>query len=375
MTDTTQPTDLDLDVDGQTTRSRRNLLRLAGATAAGVAVAAVAGGRSAQAANGDNMVIGNAIQTGTQPTGLIGSSFQTFLSSPGSFALAGANTSSNGSSIGVQGVSSGGVGVQGLNTTGPLASIANGTGVQGQGDVYGVHGTSQDGVGVSGHAHNGVGVEGVSDNSAGVDAMSGTYIDLRCLGTGRMWLTQHTAGGAPTSGSYFAGEVIRDSNGAFYVCVNGNGGGPGVWRKIGGQNTAGSLHPMSAPARVYDSRKTMTPMANGILATGASRTISVADRRDVTTGAIVQLGVVPAGATAVTYNLTAVSTVGTNGYLSVNPGTDTTVYSSHLNWTAAGLSIANAGTVGLDASRQITVICGGTATSAHFIVDITGYYL
>jgi len=363
MTDTTQPTDLD--VDGETTRSRRNLLRLAGATAAGVAVAAAAGGRSAQAIDGGNIVIGNAVQTGSQPTGLIGSSFQTLLSASGGFALAGANTSSTATSIGVQGVTSGGVGVQGLNTTFPLFAIVDGTGVQGQGDDYGVDGHSESGVGVRGH----------SVYQSGVDAVSEQYIDLRCIGSGRLWLSDNTASGAPTAGNYFSGEIIRDYNGAFYVCVNGNGTGPGTWRKIGGQNTAGSLHPMSAPARVYDSRKTMTPMANGVLSTGASRTISVADRRDVTSGAVVQLGVVPAGATAVTYNLTAVSTVGTNGYLSVNPGADTTVYSSHLNWTAASLNIANAGTVGLDASRQITVICGGTSTSAHFIVDITGYYL
>lgn len=363
MTDTIDTTDPTAG-DAEPTRSRRNLLRLAGATAAGVAVAAAAGGRTAEAANGDAILIGNTSQSGTQPTGLLGSSFQTLLSSSGSFALAGANTSTNPTSIGVQGVSSGGAGVQGLNTSFTLIGIADGTGVQGQGDLFGVDGYSESGTGVRGH----------SKTVAGVDAHSELYIDLRCIGTGRMWLSSHTAGGPPTSGAYFAGEMIRDDDGAFYVCVTGNGSGVGTWRKIGGQNTAGTLHPIP-PTRVYDSRRTMTPMANGILATGSSRTITVKDRRNVSTGAVETTDVIPAGATAVEFNLTIANTVGTNGYLAINPGTDTVVHASHINWFGAAQINANTGTIPVNSSRQVTVIAGGTSTSCHFIVDITGYYL
>jgi len=363
MTDTIAPV-TDSTSQEETRSSRRNLLRLAGAAAVGTAAAAVVSS-TAEAANGDPIVIGNAVQSGTNPTALLGSSFQTLLTASGSFALAGGNLSSTATSMGVQGAASGGVGVQGLSASFTPKPIVDRTGVQGQGNAIGVEGFSEAGTGV----------KGSSINSAGVDASSDNYIDLRCYGTGRMWLDAHTAGGAPIAGGYFAGELIRDSLGSFWVCVQGNGSGAGTWRKIGGLTAAGSLHPLSAPARVYDSRKTMTPMANGILSTGNSRIISVADRRDVATGALAQAGVVPAGATAVTFNLTAVSTVGPSGFFSVNPGTDATVYSSHINWTANGLAIANAGMVGIDAGRQITVICGGAAASAHFIVDVTGYYL
>lgn len=365
MTDTIDGIDtVDTTVADEPTRSRRNLLRLAGATAAGVAVAAAAGGRSAQAANGDAILIGNAVQAGTQPTGLIGSSFQTLVAAPGSFALAGGNTSASAASVGVQGVSSGGAGVQGLNASFTLAPISEGTGVQGQGDLYGV----------DGYADSGTGVRGRSNTVAGVDAQSGSYIDLRCLGTGRMWLTDHTLVGSPTSGNYYIGEIIRDGDGSFFACISGDGSGAGKWLKFAGPGTAGALHPLTTPARVYDSRRNMAPMDNGTLATGSSRTITVADRRNVSTGAVTEADVVPPGATAVTFNLTIVSTVGTNGYLSINSGVDATVYSSHINWSASGLSLANAGTVGIDGLRQLTVICGGTSTSTHFVVDITGYY-
>jgi len=362
-------------VGGDAPRSRRTLLKLTGAAAAGVAVASVAGGRAAEANNGNSIVIGNAIQTGTLPTGLLGSSFQTLLDASGTFALAGANTSATTTSIGVKGVAAGGVGVQGLNVSGPLRVVVDGTGVQGQGDTYGVHGNSPSGFGIFGETSGGIGVMGQSATNVGVTAYSGTFIDLQCTGTGRIWMAPHSGPGAPTTGFYAAGEVIRDAQGSFFVCVQGSGGDAGTWRKIGGLTTAGSLHPLSAPARVYDSRKVMTPMVNGLLATGGHRTISVADRRDTATGAVVQAGVVPPGATAVTYNLTAVGTAGSNGFLCVNPGADATVSTSHLNWTASGINIANPGTIGLDAARQTTVICGGPSTSAHFIVDVTGYYL
>jgi hypothetical protein len=348
--------------DGQQVRSRRQMLRLAGAAAAGAVAAGTVAG-SAEAADNDNMIIGQ-LNLGSQPTSLLGSTFTATATSAASYALGGSNLSTNVASLGIQGVTARGAGVQGLSTQGDsVAAITDGTGVHGQGKAYGLVGYSQDGIGVRGH----------SNSAAGVDARSDTYIDLRCVGTGRMWLADHVVDGPPTGVGYFSGEIVRDGGGAFFACVNGNGGA-GVWRVLASQFSAGSLHILPAPARVYDSRRDMTPMSNGVISTGSSRTISVADRRNPTTGAVTGPNVVPAGATAVAFNLTAVSTVGTNGFLAVNPGTDTTVYASHINWTANGLSIANAGVAGIS-GRQMTVICGGTSTSAHFIIDVTGYYL
>jgi hypothetical protein len=127
------------------------------------------------------------------------------------------------------------------------------------------------------------------------------------------------------------------------------------------------------PARVYDSRLTMTPDTNGVLASGASRTVSVADARDVTTGAVTG-PLVPANATAIAYTLTATSTAA-HGFLAVNPGGITAVTASTINWTSAADTIANTGVVKIDSTRTVTVVAGGPGASANFIIDIVGYYL
>jgi hypothetical protein len=128
------------------------------------------------------------------------------------------------------------------------------------------------------------------------------------------------------------------------------------------------------PARVYDSRLNMAPDANGAIATGSNRTVSVADARDVTTGAITG-ALVPATAKALAYTLTVAGTVA-SGFLAVNPGGVTTVSASTINWSAAGSAFANTGVVRIDSSRTVTVVAGGPATSStHFIIDVVGYYL
>jgi hypothetical protein len=99
----------------------------------------------------------------------------------------------------------------------------------------------------------------------------------------------------------------------------------------------------------------------------------VANRINPVGGAVVENNFVPAGATAVTLNITAVTTVG-NGYFGVNPGGNTTMGASAINWTGRP-DHRQRHRVRINASRQLTVIAGGTSTSANFIIDITGYYM
>ena len=163
---------------------------------------------------------------------------------------------------------------------------------------------------------------------------------------------------------------MENVDGDLWWCVVA--GTPGTWRKIGGPGVAGSFHAVT-PGRVYDSRQTLP--SPGVLAAPSNRTISVADRRDanLTTGAVIAANFVPAGATAVTANVTVTQTTGA-GYLAVNPGGNTTVGASTINWSGNNLDIANGVNLTLDASRQLTVIAGGGG-STHFIIDIMGYYL
>ena len=105
----------------------------------------------------------------------------------------------------------------------------------------------------------------------------------------------------------------------------------------------------------------------------ASRVISVKDGRN-SAGGVTAADVVPDGATAVSFNVTATGTTGPN-FLSVVPGDAAGFTTSNLNWTGAGESIANGGIVKLDATRQVKVFIGANTGSTHVIIDVSGYYL
>ncbi|HEX6799119.1 MAG TPA: hypothetical protein VF116_15525, partial [Ktedonobacterales bacterium] len=92
-----------------------------------------------------------------------------------------------------------------------------------------VDGTSSPGAGgiwsyVAGGA---VAVAGISNTGPAVAGTSGSGLDLLATGTGRMKQNLQASAGAPASGSYSAGEMIRDSNGELWLCVVS--GSPGSW--------------------------------------------------------------------------------------------------------------------------------------------------
>lgn len=132
------------------------------------------------------------------------------------------------------------------------------------------------------------------------------------------------------------------------------------------------------PARVFDSRCTG---AGGKLAVGAPRTVNVknAHNPDASTCAVSTANAIPAGATAVSYNLTITNTNSTWGSIDLLPGTSTTITGSSINWTAPGTTLANGGVIKLgtgSAERKITAVMSGPATATvDFVIDITGYYV
>jgi hypothetical protein len=126
-----------------------------------------------------------------------------------------------------------------------------------------------------------------------------------------------------------------------------------------------------APYRAYDSRLAGVP-ASGPLTRLASRQVTVVNAIDLT-GVIAVPQIIPVTARAITYNLTATGTSAGN-YLSIAPGNAASTTVSSVNWSGAGQSIANGGTVGIDAGK-VKVFCGDQAGSAHFIIDVTGYYM
>ena len=357
--------------------TRRNWLKGAAAAVVGGTAATLVQSDRVAAANGDNLVLGNtatAPQTSTAPTqinytgtediGFLVQAGTTFSATSSSVdaALAGWSVSTV-NPVGVYGYSDGG---------------AIGDGVRGNAGFsarYGVHATHFSAGGTALRAAGGA-TSGTGVNASGgtaVRAVGGLYGASLSGGLAALLLSPATIEPPARTSAHVAGEVEATAASAtdpltLWLCIES--GTPGTWQKLGGTATAGALHAL-APIRVYDSR--VAAPAPGALASGDSRVVSVADSRDTGNGSVVVADEIPVGATAVTFNITIVSTAA-QGFLSVTPGDAASSPSSTINWAVPGTVVANAGVVKLDDSRQIKVFAGGGGAT-HFIVDITGYYL
>ena len=289
--------------------SRRRLLRLAGAVGVGGALASF-GARPALAATGP-MNYGTAMDAGTSRTTLTASSVD------GTFEAVTTATSGATRPAGVMGRSTG----------------------------------------------NGIGVHGIADGNEGIGLVGrGGAAQLRL----EPW-----SSGPSSTGLHSVGSVAYDANSeAYWVCVAE--GTPGTWRKLADAATAGAFHALPT-SRVYDSRLPMAPAASGVLLGGQSRLIPCRDRRDPATGAVDAADLVPAGATAIAFNLTVTAT-GNRGFCSLEPGTATASGGSTINWGASGQVVANASVVRLDTERQVKVFCAGSGASTHVVLDVVGYY-
>ena len=128
------------------------------------------------------------------------------------------------------------------------------------------------------------------------------------------------------------------------------------------------FHPIT-PVRAYDSRITAYPV-NGPIPNNSNRVIDVSAGHDLATGAVTLADAVPAGATAITYNLTSAEST-TVGFVAITPGNAAVFATSALNLN--GTPLANGGTVAIASDRTIKVFVGGGG-STQVIVDVTGYY-
>jgi hypothetical protein len=120
---------------------------------------------------------------------------------------------------------------------------------------------------------------------------------------------------------------------------------------------------LPAPLRAYDSRDSSGPK----IAAGETRTISLAtgvNGQNATTLAV------PAGATAAIVTLTVTETVA-GGYLKMYSAATTEPATSSINWFANNQTFAVSTQVAVDASGQIKITSGPSAT--QFIVDVIGY--
>ena len=355
---------------------RRGLLKGAG-IAAGAAAAAigatVATASPAAAADGDALLLGSTNNATTVTKSINATAtdhlFQ-FLDSPAT-----APGTSNGAASLVGASSSGAipVGVAGFSgATYGSGVYAEATGSNGSAVHANASGTNSVGVRATGGS---AGVEVLMPavpDTVGVQVFGGA-VGITVGSTGRgisidnVTTPLHIGPGSGTSAPSTAallGDVYTDSLGTLYYCTAS--GTPGTWMRLTGPGTAGAFTAIT-PTRVYDSR-----LSGGRLSNGQTRVVSVANGINVSTGAVTTPNLVPAGASAIQYNLTVVDTTG-SGYLQVAPGDASGITSSSINWTSTGQIIANGLMVKLDASRQVKAFA--MIGSTNFILDVLGYYL
>ena len=328
MQDTTDTTTLSGPTEAPTTGRRRLIVGLAGAAAAGVAASAFDGAGVVRAADGDPLEIG-ADNDGTLLTQL--------------------RRPTGATDIDVLNVSDAPAPVTTSPHPAALAGSATGNTVH-----NGVHGLA----------------------SARVDAESTTGFGLVGHATDAarapLWLVPRADPNDDLFG-HRVGEVVVDADGHFWACVAA--GVPGAWVDLAAQPVdTTDLQPQYFPIdpiRCYDSREAAYAV-DGMIAPNQRRVVSVADSHN-RAGAVLAANVVPAGATAVTYNITVAQPTGVN-WLSVAPGNVTVVPSSSSINFGVGRNDANGLTGRLDNDRQLAVFCGDDVGSCHFIIDVTGYY-
>jgi hypothetical protein len=136
---------------------------------------------------------------------------------------------------------------------------------------------------------------------------------------------------------------------------------------------AGTVFHAIDPVRAYDSRIAAYGATAGTFAPNANKVISVADAHDIDTGAVTVADVVPANATAITYNLVAAGATGPN-FLAITAGDAASFGASAINMGGATLALANGGTVEIAADRTVKVWLGGGPGSSDVVLDVTGYY-
>jgi hypothetical protein len=199
--------------------SRRGLLKLAGAGAAGAGLAVVGGTLAAQpaaASNGGAVILGNGANTATSTTAVFNS----------------------GTGFGLKGVAGTQSDITTISTAGVLGSSFSSTGVAGISDSasgYGVFGQNNDGVAIQGRGAT-VGVEGIRLASSGISGTGAVRGDTNASGIAGVAGLSSSGPGVSGVRSNFSGisgtaAVLGDTNDSS-VDVAGVAGlsksGPGV---------------------------------------------------------------------------------------------------------------------------------------------------
>jgi len=330
-------------------RSRRQMLKLAGATVAGAAAAAagiVGTAKPGLALTGDpilagrsqNTLDGNVADKATQldytGTANVGAAF---------FAQAG--TAFN------AGVAAFPAALAGWSEH---AAMKNG--------VYGY--TNVDaGIGVVGvNDSNGNGGPGVLGQSR--KGYAGQFAIFSTAKAQLFLVPNFASMGPPPPGGHQIGELYVDAGGVLYYFNNG------AFRPIGG--SAGGITTMlSSPIRLLETRTAYQDNTPGTGQTHPGVKLNNGETFDLPITGHVMNGIsVPAGAKAVIGNVTVTGTTG-GGYLTLFPLGAAQPNASSINY-GAGATVANGVIVGLSAAGHMAIYC---YASSDVIFDASGYIM
>ncbi len=168
---------------------------------------------------------------------------------------------------------------------------------------------------------------------------------------------------APTgdAASHGPGELIRDGAGDLWLCtVTGT---PGTWRKVGGPATAGALHVLGVPVRIYDSRPGTTP-AVGSKTKFAANDVRILDTKANASG-------VPADATAVLVTLLIVNASAGNANFTIWADGQAKPSSNTMVW---GGSDGRHSSLALSALGPQAKVKVSPSIATDLVVDVVGYY-
>jgi hypothetical protein len=176
-------------------------------------------------------------------------------------------------------------------------------------------------------------------------------------------LWPRTTTGAPTGDTvaHNGGDLVEDSTGALWVCVSS--GTPGQWRKLAGPTTAGALHVLPAPVRIYDSRAGTSPAVGqkAKLQTNVARTV------DLT----VNNSGVPAGALAAMVTILIVDAQAGSANFTLWKNGATRPASNTMVWGGSTGRFSTLAVTALDSAGKAQVL---SSVPTNVVLDVVGYY-
>jgi hypothetical protein len=373
-------------------QSRRDLLKLAGAAAAGAAGSIVLGAIPAAATQSQPLVMGatnNDASTTTQifptpsspaPAPLFEATGQGITVPTTVLPTPSANSPTSQTIPLIGAIGPGG----GLPTIAGVTDYPGYAPIQGVGGLtYSATGAKPNSEGVNGYGSGsiGIGVTGESDAGYGIVGGSGG-IDIAALGNGRV-LQLSLPGGPPPSLNWLANspagpptytpndfEQVRDGNGVLWLS-----GAGGTWRRANSLrvDTPTGLAPFT-PARLIDTRSNIGT-AGSSPGLGANQPLQPGVT--YTFGPFTNRNGLPADAVGVLGNLTAVGYTGA-GYATIFPAGVAAPVTSSVNFAPpfAGSGWANACTVGFGTGAnagKISIRLSNNGITSHVILDVTAY--